>query len=721
MAAYQLALGSPPGQNLGVDFIWRASDGSTTLAHFMQAGYFQGQNITGSGAVQQIQTCYSTNGPSSTTPYIYVPVMNDFKLPVPDLLQSANAWNQQKYPTNGVWAVEATFDHYVQFIAFYQNQLLTRAYTANPASNILPFQSTPYWTGFYGSRPQLKRMHQRATRALLGAEVFTSISNLLIGPDDTLQPAIDLGWLNLTPSTHHDFVTGTSANLVYQTEQITLLRNALMNGRTTRSLAMQRIASMILSDNGSQIGVVVFNQLGYERGGLVSMQPLSGFTPVSVATAQGATLGPVQIADDGRWLFSIPPAQATVPSLGYSTFMLKNSGTTPATPLACTVSSDGQTITLTNGILTAVLAGDESWGIVSITDATGNEMLSSSPPAVANVPLFYQDNGDPYKFGNETGTTFQQSSATFTTGTVTLDEGDVMITVTITGSFTIAGVTAPEEFTRVYSLALGEPFLRMKTTGAAPAGCSVFVEFPLASPVDTIVHGTPYHWDTKPAQPTYNRSHGWTPPIFEATHDFVIGYADGTALGAIYHSSLHAWAVTTGGTLIGCLLRNVLTSFGTVVDGPCDPEPHTADYTIRIPDGIAAPTEGAQLRESLAWTSPLMAEAASAVSGSVPATVPTTFSLASTSDARAIITTAKAGSVPGETTGSLVLRVYQPTNAPLAVTLTTAIGSPPPQARGITAIETAIDTQRQSQLGITTTGGAITFNAVRAITTIAID
>jgi hypothetical protein len=29
----------------GVDFLWQASHGSTTLAHFMQAGCFQGQAI----------------------------------------------------------------------------------------------------------------------------------------------------------------------------------------------------------------------------------------------------------------------------------------------------------------------------------------------------------------------------------------------------------------------------------------------------------------------------------------------------------------------------------------------------------------------------------------------------------------------------------------------------------------------------------------------------
>src|SRR5260370_21905991 len=90
--------------------------------------------------------------------------------------------------------------------------------------------------------------------------------------------------------------------------------------------------------------------------------------------------------------------------------------------------------------------------------------------------------------------------------------------------------------------------LRMRSTGAAPMlqigpcyGTSVVVQFPLTSPIDTLVRGTPYHWTAQMPE-VY-----WNDQTFLATHNFVIPQASGTSLAAIYHSDVPAWGISNQG------------------------------------------------------------------------------------------------------------------------------------------------------------------------------
>jgi len=715
VAAAQLA----EGDTKGVDFIWRASDGSTTLAHWMQAGYFQGQDITGAAAVQNIQACYTTNSAASPTPYIYVPVANDFQLPKADLLQSASAWNEQNLASTGVYAVAASFDQYMRLVNCYRDQLETRAYHPDPGTKILSFQPTPYWTGFYASRPALKRLHQSVTRALLGAEVLSVIADRLITPDSARAAALAGGWAYLVPSTHHDYVTGTSANQVYLEEQIPLLTRALDLGDDVRAAVTQDIATLAdVAPGVDQVAVVVFNQLGFARGGLVEMEPLSGFTPVSFGT-RDRVLGPVQISAEGTWLFAIPDSDAAdVPSLGYSTYYLRTGDVgLEAAPedrsLACRQSPDEKAITLVNAYVSAQLTEDAGWGLASFEQAT-NQGWEPVLGGTANMLLFYQDGGDLYQFGNETGNTFQQENTTFqASSVVVLEAGPVRLRVAVAGSYTLDG--SP-------SSVIGEPFLRMITTAAAPNPYSVFVRFPFRMTVDTMIHGTPYHWDAKPAQPIYNTYKGWVPPIFEATHHFVIAAAAGTPLGAIYHAHAPAWAVNEDNSLLGCVLRNPTASgHNTIPAAPGDPDSHRVEYALGVPAVVGAPESGAPLRVSLAYQTPLIAQIAGGGTVNTAPRLPDRYSLAVAAQPQAIVTAAKAGTVPGETAGKLVLRVYQPTNTtlPVTLTLTPALGEQL-TARGISVLETPLDPEKQHALDIKIADDQITFTAHRALTTLAI-
>ena len=725
MAAWLLVFGDAFGEHLGTDFIWQASDGSTTLAHFMQAAYYQGSGISSPG---DIQTYYDTNKGAAPTPYIFVPVGVDFSLPVQNLVQYACGWNATYFASTGVYAVAATFDHYIQLVSFHQQTLLTRS--SNPdLSMTFPFVPAPYWTGVYGSRPEIKIQHQQATRALLGAELYSVIANFLsVSGVASAQASIATGWVKLTPSTHHDYITGTAANSVYSDEQLPLLANAITLGNSALSTLQQNLAAQIkVSAVTDQIAVTVFNQLGFARGGLVEMEPVSDFTPVAFGNAASGLLGPVQISSDGKWLFCIPTnAGSIVPALGYNTYFLTSDTSvkvpTYTSPASAVKSADGTNVAMSNAFFSAEINAADGWGLASF-----NEIVEGSTSAVlqgpANQAIYFDESanssaGDMYKFANELGGTFDTEPAQFSlTSVEVVENGPVRARVIVNGNYTVNG---NPQFTREYLIVVDEPFLRMKATSAAPNPYSVFVMFPFSTgDIDTIFHGTPYHWDTKPSQPVVNTYKGWVPPIFSATHDFVMPSSAGTILGAIYHAHLPAWAITGDNkSLIGCLLRNP-TNDKDPQKAPGDADSHTLEYALRVPSGLSQPKSATPQKESLAYSTPLQACVAG---GSAAGSLAANFSMASLSVSNAYVTAVKTGTVTGPALGQIIIRVYQPTlqAQQLTLTLPPAPAGQHWQATGITALETALSAAKTTTLNVAVNGNQISFLAERAITTLAV-
>jgi len=729
------------GTDGGVDFIWQAADTSRVFAHWLEDHYNQGIDIDSSGdcvynspadlAVCQqngyastpsehIAAYISTNGLVSPTPYLYVEVSDDFILPKKALLQYAEDWNNKS--GSDVYVVVATFDHYVRLVRAYAaahpGSLKTRAFhptdaAGNPLQQIYPFRSTPYWMGFYASRPALKALHHQATRALLGAEAFQAITAVLqqAGQVSSQVPAASLfdGWAELVPSTHHDYITGTAIDYVYdgeykgrRGEQLVRLERALDIGHTARQQAMATIAANI---DTAHPAAVVFNQLGFDVAGLVDLDA----SDVTVALpGDGAR---IQRSSTGTYLI-----YADVPSLGYKLCDLSSGADLPSDTLHYTIEPNGD-IVIENDHLAATISKSGNWSLSSVVDKQGSkaEMLGD----FANTLVFYQDAGDVYRFG------YESTNAGFSFIKVTVRAGDAQVVETgplrlhVTASITVEAQkpSFQETYTLDYYLVVGEPFVRMTVTGAAPTGTSVMVRFPLKEEIDAIEQGTPYHWDHKVPYPFGTNSDFNT--TFEATHDFVIATARGTPRAAIYHGDVPAWTVDRQ-ALVGCILRNTFTV--TWVEGSeySDPSSHAIDYALRVPSGMQSPATGTPLKEARMYNTPLRGLLVGPSSGRFPQR----FSLASAASPKqgagqpAILTAAKVGTA---NPSDLILRVYQPTNGPLRdLILTVNGGDTPPRIAGVSALEVSLDAEAQAELDIRATTRGCSFTAPRALTTLAV-
>ncbi|HEX8565362.1 MAG TPA: hypothetical protein VF648_06795 [Pyrinomonadaceae bacterium] len=717
----------------GVDFIWQAADGSTTFAHYMQATYCQGDDINKyNNPSDQINNYYNTNKGASLTDYVFVPVGCDFRMPQ-DLPTFASDYNNNPQP--GVYAVAATFDHYVGLVnGFWQRE-------AYPTPQ--PFYPTPYWTGYYASRPANKILHHAASRALVGAEVFGKIyETLQLGAADesrtpiayTPNQTVADGWQTLTPSTHHDYITGTALDAVYTGEQQPLLIKAAAIGDSARQAAAAATAALInAAPQSGETPVAVFNQLGFDSAGLVEMPALLCSNAASVRTSGGTSI--VQTAANGDLLF-----MASAPSLGYDTAYLSASPppppTDPTMSLFSSQSPDGRNFALSNYYLNAVVSVDSFGGLSFLQDmsgGTGVELLAAGE--TGNDLAFYIDSGDIYRFGNEPdnygnpGTLVLDLKGQLTVKSIEwLEQGPLRLRLQTTVQFNSMDANnnpVSATYIREYTLVAGEPFLRMSITGGAPLTAdgfptsgttykgnpySVMVRFPFINPVDAMSHGTTYHWDSQLPTPSWT-----TPPTFLASHDFLLPAAASQYQAAIYHSSIPAWAIDGNGALIGCVLRNTPGDTNLGATGS-DTGVHTHHYAIRMPSAVQAPSTGAQLCESLGFQTPLLGTYINMPTGGYSQgmlSFPTTFSLASVTSGDAIITAAKSAEADSS---ALVLRIYQPTNTPVDVTVSlTAFGNSL-SALQVTALETDIDGQRS----IAVNNGAFSFNAEFALTTLII-
>lgn len=229
-------------QERNLDFIWRDGDGGEVVCHWNAYTYGQGDMLAygGLARVYLFNICYEDRSdwnvtrrinqtikelrPYSRTPYLFCPIGWDFNAPIPNLLPLLDRYNQKHAVRSGVWAVNAGLDDYLSLVMCHRASL-----------PVLALDPNPYWTGFYASRPSLKRLsHEVIDRLLLAEELA-----LLPGEDKTPGPGdLQEAWYKAIVSNHHDFITGTATDRLVETEQVLFLNEA----KTEADKAVDRLS-----------------------------------------------------------------------------------------------------------------------------------------------------------------------------------------------------------------------------------------------------------------------------------------------------------------------------------------------------------------------------------------------------------------------------------------------------------------------------------------------
>lgn len=755
-------------QNTGVDFTWKAADGSSIQAHWLLNSYCQGNNalgsdadlVWGSTAQTDINTLVqeSLGSPSlpQPTPYMFVPVDCDFSLPYTNLADIVYQWNQCNsqekncYGTNpsyteGITVFMSTFAEFMDRVSAYnQENASLSVYVADQSPQA--WVPNPYYSGTYGSQPALKRLHYKTTRTLLFAEAMEILLEYLantsggnwIQTASTARDRIASAWNSLMPSSHHDYITGTAGipqgqtgtNYVYAQEQLPDLINADLHADEALRGTLTALAEAIKPDQ-SEAAVAVFNPLAIPREDIAEMPVGVPSAKYASSTMDGVRFTPVQYTAEGKLLF-----MAEAPSMGYSCVNLSNTTATD-TPVLSIRKGNGDYV-LSNKSLSATVSLASPTGIIALVDQSTQSNIING---IGNQVVFYRDEGNIYRFGNELSGSYdfyadssvQLEDAEFVEPPT---EGALCVSVTVKAQVQANGQTIPYRIR--YALFADEPFLRMELSGAAPRGYSVMLRFPLASatgaaPVQALTYGTPCHWDTRQPRNYYDVSSTSTVEqiCFEPTHNFVLPLdANDNILGAIYHASTPGWAIDPQQSVLGCILRNVPNTQNAA--WASDPDQHTVAYALRIPSGLTSPQAGcgftSPLGESLRFNNSM--RGVSLPANNRQGSLPATMSIAGirpaadgTKATRALITAAKAGTM---NPSDLIFRVYQPTNVSLSdvtVELATEIASLYQDTDVLNVIpQTALETAAKPSPGLDLTPAlnAFTFNQQFALATFAL-
>jgi hypothetical protein len=218
-----------------LDFVWQGPDGAEVLCHWNAFTYFQGDMLAHKGIIRwmgkplafswrtdrhvarRVRRFVKQLQPISRTRYLYCPIGCDFNGPIHHLVDLLDRYNRKRYPHTGIWTVAGSMEDYLQLVEESEVEL-----------PVLGLDPNPYWMGFYASRPELKHRCNQVTRKLLLTEKLTAFPVERTEPSAEavsetemaeIRAKVDRAWDLVVISNHHDFITGTSPDEVFELEQ----------------------------------------------------------------------------------------------------------------------------------------------------------------------------------------------------------------------------------------------------------------------------------------------------------------------------------------------------------------------------------------------------------------------------------------------------------------------------------------------------------------------
>ncbi len=221
-------------EHRSADFIWEGPDGQDLLCHWNPFTYFQGDMLAALGVIRWMGVTFGIPWrtgrhvarrvagfvrqlrPLARTPYLFCPIGCDFNDPIPGLVGLLDRYNETTYPRTGVFAVNAGLDDYLRLVGQHAAAL--------PRLRLDP---NPYWMGFYATRPEAKQLCNRISRRLVLSEALAArleargaeAAARLRAPGRDVPRRLRRAWDLVSVTNHHDFITGTSPERVWQSEQ----------------------------------------------------------------------------------------------------------------------------------------------------------------------------------------------------------------------------------------------------------------------------------------------------------------------------------------------------------------------------------------------------------------------------------------------------------------------------------------------------------------------
>jgi alpha-mannosidase len=653
-------------QKKAIDFIWDGDDGSEVLAHWMPNTYGQGDSIDtrgtmplpgGMGAVYsdpddtnaQVQKYIDALEPISPTPYLFVPVGTDFQPPKPGLPDYVEAWNRDRYPGTGVYAVQATFEDYIRLVGFHRDEL--QHFQLDP---------NPYFMGFYASRPALKEMHRKLTYRLAAIEKLALIGRktAIAYPEEKLKAL----WQTVAFANHHDFLTGTAPDAVYQGEQIPMLENALTGAETVFNEILESFTLAVDTSRAGGNSIVVFNPESFKRTDLV----VAGLKetppdPLCLQDSEGTEIpGQVWPEGDGK---TVAFVAAGIPPVGYGSYQVTTcSGAGAAAPL---VRAEGNDLVLENDQVRARLDSSRGYAITEFVEKASGHNLVTGP---SNDPVLYYDEGGLWRLGNES-----EGKAQFTElarGSQSQAQTEILAAGPVAGIVKVTSIVGGEEVAREYRIVTGIPRLDFLTTGKmSQEKRSLTVKFATAIAEGSATMAIPCGEASRPGQKLF------TPTFWPGLEWFDLSNSN-LAAGFLSRGA-SAWHYDRDGEVELILLRNTpMETWDLLGARGTDSGEHTLAYAL-YPHSGQGWSEANLWSWGLGFNSPLIAAETTSHFGSLPSE----FSMVQVSDPRVLVTAVK----QSEDGKGIIIRLFRSGTAGLEVEVKTDL----PGGKNVYAVNAA--------------------------------
>ncbi|MCL4478203.1 MAG: hypothetical protein M1381_03765 [Deltaproteobacteria bacterium] len=631
-----------------LDFVWKGTGGAEVLAHYLIGGYGFGDlpyaSFTQAEANQAFNQFVSKLKPISPTGYMFVPVGSDFMPPNKYLPGLVSGYDNSAYQSTGVWITMATFEDYMKLVSFHENKLPVYAVDLNP-----------YFTGYFGSRPKLKKLSRETTGTLLAAQLYSIIA----GNAGYIYPSGSFNnvWPLFLLSDHHDWIPGTSTDDVYYGEQIPVMEETLNDADELEQTATTYIANQLNTSSikAADIPLIVFNPSGFIRSDIaqVSVSFNNPGTKSIGIVDQSGTPVPSQIItettyNDGSINSAIVMLNVNnIPSLGYVVYTIITGNTSPLTGTTMTTDAQGNVV-LSNQYETLVLGKNAGYAITSLVDNSSDTQMISGP---SNDIEYYEDTGDMWSIGSEPDAGFvftpiyalSQTTSTYTV----LANGPVFTEVQVKTNGLYGSVI------RTYTMYKSLKRIDMSTTLAAPTGTTIAAVFSttISSGIDRMA--IPYGIIQRPFKSMY------TPQFWPGVEWVDLLNPTTNAGVAMFDIGNEMWSFNDKGTIVMGLVRNPPTDTSCGLKGACgtDNDTHTLDYAL-----LSHASGSFDVREGYAFSSPLTATVTSVHNG----TLPLSYSLASSNDTNALITAVK----ESKNNNGIILRLFRLTPSPSQTSIT---------------------------------------------------